>query len=1183
VRLEVVTPESSQAVVPLVGNVIVLGNRSTNATCGALYDRYYTLVDLKYPGPNGYALRTVHNPFGNGFGAVIVGGSDDAGVAAGAAALADLVLRKSASAGELSVGWIMETRLGDGVRLPTDLKNFETWEASKNYGSIGYFGWCSISKRMAMYYMTGEPHHAREFVRLAFPDRKALAEIEEFDGERIENKHDPLAGFYHYNAHLAILFWDLIEESPVFSNEERLKITNAFARQLNHRKGEGVYGLTRAPASVGSRHGQWSAVSLYCLGRYFQKDYPHPVWAQCLKGSQWAFRSLDRHAWVAGESDNLFWYSTGLAPALTYLVLSGERKPLANGVLAELLRGQEILASGRSGDWALSSAALDFLNKAAYLTGDGRWLAYRWRTGVDCDVFRLGQSFWPDASLQAKPPTDLVNQWSIQRLSRPAWAARRSGLSFDESFYFGSYRSTTDDQGDFVLLDGFNGASRNPYHTFDLLQLRIAGRTLLDGYHNQVLTSADGMVEPEVAMDAALLHRDVVGHTVAAVGEVRKAAFCNWRRALAQRVGRYALVVDDLTFRDDSRNMKVVTNWQAPGSVWDRKHQVLRWPGRAGSSAWQLCSADAGDATLGEAVTMAWNGAVRKGDRRLAFHLLGADVSSSSPPGCARIAENAAALALPQPAVAVAGRFEQTAAQLAIVAHDHLFGWQLTAAGIEGQLVTATVAVDIDWNFADGVLHVVAPSDAELTMRLQSKPGEHRGPAVTVVRSDANGYVVRLAAGRHVFSDVLPRSEELSSLRNSLARCLERGRQQRQAAMAAGVVSKPNLSALPSAFVARVGGKATDLVALPLPGDTAWVVAEGTHVHLLSSKGERKATWQADGAVRVVRWWPEPQLLLVGCADEKVIAFDRSGQRKWVFVSQMDPAVYEAAKTYWFKSAPGHEGIHGLFTGEFGGSERCFVGSACTLEILSASGELIKRTPVFWGPGWKFGLFDAPGGARNLLVARWPNGSDDLAVVGSRTMTVESSGFQSVPPGHAYVGGWTAQNRTGLFCRDLDGDGRAEVATAINGTWNRVTVYSAEGRPLANAQFGPGVSKTPRSTMRDMDLADLNGDSRTELIVALAEGLVVALDCRCQRLWSTRLSNPPLSLRCVSAQRGRAGRVVVGCDDGSVLLMNEQGELLAGGAVDGRPWLASCVANEAASQVTFATDRGEVKAFVVGD
>ena len=171
----------------------------------------------------------------------------------------------------------MLTKLGKGVSPPTDI------ECSRNLGGVARLRFRgllrlvqSCSKRMAMYYMTGDPQHAREVVRLSFPDPQAMADIERIDGERIENKHDPLAGFYHYNAHMAILFWDLIEESPVWTDADRLRITNAFARQLNHRKDEGVYGLTQPPHNVSSRHGQWSAISLYCLGRYFHKRLSRP-------------------------------------------------------------------------------------------------------------------------------------------------------------------------------------------------------------------------------------------------------------------------------------------------------------------------------------------------------------------------------------------------------------------------------------------------------------------------------------------------------------------------------------------------------------------------------------------------------------------------------------------------------------------------------------------------------------------------------------------------------------------------------------------------------------------------------------------------------------------------------------------------------------------------------------------
>ena len=119
-----------------------------------------------------------------------------------------------------------------------------------------------------------------------------------------------------------------------------------------------------------------------------------------------------------------------------------------------------------------------------------------------------------------------AGKWSILAVPEPLWGRRGSGIPLEHSFLFGSYRNRIDAAGDFILLDGYNGASRNPYHTFGILDLRINGYTLLKGYHNQVLPSADGMVEPQVAMDAALLHRDVIGGTAAAVAEVPRIHEC---------------------------------------------------------------------------------------------------------------------------------------------------------------------------------------------------------------------------------------------------------------------------------------------------------------------------------------------------------------------------------------------------------------------------------------------------------------------------------------------------------------------------------------------------------------------------------------------------------------------------------------------------------------------------------
>lgn len=1302
VKLPIIADTDPGAATPFVGNLIILGNRSTSKTSSELYDRYYSLMDLKYPGPKGYSVRSLHNPYGNDFSAVLVGGSDDEGVAAGAKAFADSLASAPAAPGKLAVGWTMLTKLGEGVQVPTDLRQFETWEASAGYGSSGYFGWCSLSKRAAMYYMTGDPFQAREFYRLAFPDAQAIKEIEQIDDERVENKKDPLAGPYHYNAMMLILYWDLIEESPVFTDAERLKVTNAFARRLDHLQDKDTYAINGTPSGVSSRHGQWSALSLYTLGRYFNKYYPSPLWAQAERAGGLAFSSLHQHAWLAGENDNLYWYCTGIAPTITYLVLSGDRKPMQNGVFQKLLKGQEVLVSGRLPDYNLRYAALDFLNKTAYLTGDGRWLTYRQRTQLNTDTFRLGQSFWPDANLTASAPSDLCGKWTVHEMPRPMWLSRGAKWPLAQSFMWMSYRSAPDAGGDFVLIDGFNGASRNPYHTYDLLELRLGGKTLLSGYMNQVLTSADGMVEPLVPMDGQLLHQDVVGRTALAVGQVPGLPFCNWKRTLAQRTGQYALIVDDITFEADSDNMKVNTTWQPVSGVWNPKTQAIRvqtdagavnlpgwvsyrameqkcqsqpadadsmisldsvgimllrakkpggwiemafkttselsgeawvdlvsyndrgtvrffldgkplgepfdhWsesvqntraplgqiklpagdhvlraeptaphPGNdrcyvglmglsvktpqaqatpAAAAFYELRASDVQDTQGGGVVHMNWVGAVKKGDQRHAFYLIAQNTEAAAQPlACVQIAPNAAALGLPAPAVAVSGEYRSTKADLALLAADHAFGHNVTSLGLDKPLLTADVPVDLEWDLTSGALTVVAAKPAQLQV------GDTKLSA---------------PAGR----TNLTQKPAPVGLAEALGVALAAGQKQRTDALVALAKTTPaTYPQWPTVATADIGDRVTKLEVLTGTTGPQVAVVDDKVIHILTPDGKAVRRLETEAKILSVRWWEKYQLLLVGCFDDKLIAFDQSGNRKWVFTSVMDQAVYEAAKTYWFKTAPGHEGVRGLFTGAFlDGKEQAFVGGACTLEIVDENGQLVRRTPFFWGPGTLFQLVPQTDGSTNLLIAREPGDGFYCWVYNNQT-GAKTQGFHLAPSGHSYVPGWMDMSRDHLFVADLEGDGKQEVISEVNGVWNRVSVWNVDGAPLYNAQFGAGLS-WPNRNIRGLGLLDLNADGKLEIVTATSAGLIVALDSQCRKLWSAKLPSPALCLRTVPAAEGRGPQTVVGCEDGSVLSLDGTGKIIRAGKLDSAANKMEGVLTPAGPRIMVGTSKGQVATF----
>jgi len=284
----------------------------------------------------------------------------------------------------------------------------------------------------------------------------------------------------------------------------------------------------------------------------------------------------------------------------------------------------------------------------------------------------------------------------------------------------------------------------------------------------------------------------------------------------------------------------------------------------------------------------------------------------------------------------------------------------------------------------------------------------------------------------------------------------------------------------------------------------------------------------------------------------------------------MAPEVYRMGKPYWFRNYPGHEGVTGLHSGVFlDGRSQAFVGSACTLEILDESGELLERIPVFHGPGREFRLADGPGGGRNLLIAQYPAGGASLAVVNSRDPTPPPAfepsvaqgiqcvdpryghhvsvvsptvhSFSGVPPGHTHVpGGFGSMAVDRVLYEDVDGDGRREVICAANGTWSRVTVYAPDGEPLSNANFGPGSPNRGAGAGRRArvspvrDVAVLRGGGGATIVAAAASGLAVGLDHQCRKIWSTRLPGAPSALQAAFDHGTGPTAAIVCCTNGAV-------------------------------------------------
>ncbi|MFC1539635.1 FG-GAP repeat domain-containing protein, partial [Candidatus Latescibacterota bacterium] len=253
------------------------------------------------------------------------------------------------------------------------------------------------------------------------------------------------------------------------------------------------------------------------------------------------------------------------------------------------------------------------------------------------------------------------------------------------------------------------------------------------------------------------------------------------------------------------------------------------------------------------------------------------------------------------------------------------------------------------------------------------------------------------------------------------------------------------------------------------------------------------------------------------------------------------------------------------------------------IELLDGDGKLVRRMPQFWGDSAVFTIIDGPDKSLNLLAARINNDYQRIGIVNNKILDPSVRGFDSVPQGHTFVGGWASQDRHHLFYDDINGDGVKEVISEINGSWNRVQVWTPDGKPLYDATLGPG-ERPPVINLRDLDIADFDGDGKKEIVAATFKGFVIMLDNQCRKIWSKRLPKPPSKMKCITPLKNTPPLIIVGCEDGSVFVLNGKGDIIKKGSIGGNP---TCIDEieliSGGNGVLLSTDNGDVVLFNLSD
>ena len=1094
-------------------NVIALGNMATNPFTDWMYQKWYVLLDLKYPGPKGSVVRSCHNPLATGHNVIWLGGSDHAGVLAAARTFAAGL--KAQKPGSLKVGWLMHIKLGKGMNPPKlDLTKEEfdaySWRdsfrmrpdgKSIGYGKSTYFGWNPISVAGGLYYMTGRKEYLDQFKSMAMPDpENTPAPIRK--SQSIWDPKDPLVNNYHYRAHLVDCVYDLIEESPLFTDTERLFITNKLLQHQNFFDPSDTYG---SPNS--SRHGMWHCNCIYTGSRYFAKYYPSPRWTRRMANVRRAFKSvIGNPTW--GEQDTLGWVSTSIEPVFEFFMLDGFDEFVSSGAARTMISSMETLWTNERFDESNRCLTINLLHKAAYMLRDGRYIWLREKMGFDMNQFRIGQSFWPEPDMQVQPPADIVNAISTFPLPKRRWEQSGKTVPADEGFQFLAYRGGLTPQDDLFQMDGFYGKARTPYHVNPLYTLRMfGGKTLLSrGYANMIAVRANGMVDPVVPRAAALKRRVVLGDAAYVHTQVPNMAWAAWDRRLLYVRDKYAVVIDDVTGRKDGA-YDISVNWQPSGRspVADKK-DPRKMICRNGPVI--QCAEPVRVQAENRIIRQTYNGALRKGETKTFGNIL----------------------------------YWSEGANKRDASIDPFNGrsWLIHGPGHTALLALGETKGDI-------------ASDAEMLYVSDER--------ILLVNA------TRLACGGvSIFSSADPVSQQIDltparkkAVSQILAAALKRVGKTTARAPAAPPKAKVNWR---PAWQAKLsGGLVTNIALAPGRRPSAIWVATSEKLYCKTAKTGTLTLVKPNGAIHktmelkaaVCSLWPAADAvqekafaMLAGLQNDIIRAYDGSGEVIWQEQARVHKSfgIGDWYNAPWFSDPRrGNMGVYRLLVGDLWGrrGQEIVAARSVTLEFRELNGKLIKRVPTKWGDNTTLAMLRKRGPKNKghlVLTGKLVSGAAKISVVDENHALVSNGWYAGVPAGATNMYAWYRRGVTHMEVADLDADGTEEIVVARSGHWNELDVYSAAtSQCIWMAPFGP-AKKWPRS-ITGMVVADLTGNGRKEVVAGMLNGWVCAFDCAGKPIWQKHF---PSAVNCMIAAGDRKG-VVVGCGDGQLHLLDGEGSV----------------------------------------
>ncbi|NUP99941.1 MAG: PQQ-like beta-propeller repeat protein, partial [Armatimonadetes bacterium] len=487
---------------------IMLGSVDTNPAMMVLYSRFFTPVDAICPGPGGHLVQTVHDPFGRGRNVVVVGASTDDDLLAAAEALAEAVAAQP-KGNSLKLPRLFTARYGPELlkrmawvaqppaegRLTEGLRQGQRALDEGQHTSIA-----GILERVAQrYLLTQHSVEAKLFVALwEIYAKSAVADPRKYGG--------PWGFDSDFPSHRVVAGWDVIEEDPALTDDERLAVTRAMGRWIAEAVAPKVGNATN---HVPHNHQTFPGLGVLFAGLYYTQGY------ETLEGPRWLaagdnlFRAQAPRFKPHEDCNGYQWLTNGhqfryamARPDFT-IVEAGSARKIVDFLIGNMDNFGIQVPYGDTGSWRCWDSELICLDIFAFLTDDpaARWAANLKRR--DRNLFQL-HSF---TQLEDGPvPTAYngVRVWPLEPMYYQSFKEEQAP-PVEQCFDKISFRQSVDPKDPYLLLDGLSNGGHKHLDGNSIPRITQFDRIWLADndyfkaqtkYHNSVLIFKDGQATP---------------------------------------------------------------------------------------------------------------------------------------------------------------------------------------------------------------------------------------------------------------------------------------------------------------------------------------------------------------------------------------------------------------------------------------------------------------------------------------------------------------------------------------------------------------------------------------------------------------------------------------------------------------------------------------------------------------